>query len=184
MTVEKTYENYAYVLEYLPSGYSTSKHKERIAQIVGCDHFSLLEVVPREDLGMYEKVFVGKGKRDKVSHVKRKIGFDDLTSLAKAELPRVLEKIVEEDPARFLKFFNEAHPLTIRYHQLELLSGVGKKLMAEVLAQRKGSPFESFEDLKHRIPSIPDPRKMIAKRIFLEIEGKDVSAQRYRIFVH
>jgi len=182
--LEKTYENYAYVLEYLPQGYSTSKHKEKIAQIVGCDHFSLLEVVPKEDLATYEKIFVGNGKRDKISHVKKKIGFDELTSLAKSELPRVLEKIVEEEQERFLKLFNEAKPLTIRFHQLELLSGIGKKLMNEILVQRKARPFESFEELKHRIPTIPDPKKMIAKRIYLEIEDKDASAQRYKAFVH
>ena len=36
-------------------------------------------------------------------------------------------------------------------HMLELLPGVGKKHMWEIIEARKDKPFESFEDIKNRV---------------------------------
>ena len=44
---------------------------------------------------------------------------------------------------------------------------------------KRQEPFKSFEDLKHRVKGLPDPVKMIARRILDELENKD----RYRLFV-
>ena len=67
----------------------------------------------------------------------------------------------------------------MRMHQLELLPGLGKKHMWEVLEARKEKPFESFEDIKNRVKLLPDPKSIIIKRILSEIEGKE----KYQIFV-
>ena len=64
-------------------------------------------------------------------------------------------------------------------HQLELLPGIGSKHLWEILEERKKKPFESFEDIKKRVSLIPDPEKMITKRIIEELEDKD----KYRLFV-
>jgi putative nucleotide binding protein len=49
----------------------------------------------------------------------------------------------------------------------------------EIISARKKKPFESFEDLQNRVSMLPDPRKMIVKRIIKELEGAD----RHRLFV-
>jgi putative nucleotide binding protein len=179
--MQKTYEDYGVVLDYLPQGYPTDKGFKRtpIVQLFGETHFSLLEAIPRGSLTSHDRVFIGKGDRKKINHIKRRLTHDDLTSSARVELPYVVEEVAERYEQRFVDFFNTSRAITIRYHQLELLSGVGKKLMNEILNQRRSSKFTSFEDIKKRIPSIPDPKKMIAKRIVLEIKGDD----KYRIFV-
>ncbi|MHA1628104.1 MAG: DUF655 domain-containing protein, partial [Candidatus Baldrarchaeia archaeon] len=69
-------------------------------------------------------------------------------------------------------------PITMRMHQLELLPGIGKKIMWEILEERKKKPFESFKDLTSRI-KMPDPVKAIVKRILIELEGED----KYYLFV-
>ncbi|MBU7017287.1 MAG: DUF655 domain-containing protein [Theionarchaea archaeon] len=179
--MQKTYEDYAVVLDFLPQGYPTEKGFKRtpIVQLFGETHFSLLEAIPRGHLASHERVFIGKGDRRKINHIKRRLTFDDLTSSAKAELPYAVEEVVERSEQRFVDFFNTCRPITIRFHQLELLSGVGKKLMNEILNQRRKEKFTGFDDIKKRIPSVPDPKKMIAKRIVLEMKGED----KYRIFV-
>jgi len=58
-------------------------------------------------------------------------------------------------------------------HQLELLPGLGKKHMWEIIEQRDEKPFESFEDIKKRVKLMPDPEKSVIKRIIHEIEGQE-----------
>jgi putative nucleotide binding protein len=62
---------------------------------------------------------------------------------------------------------------------LELLPGVGKRHAEELLKEREKSLFVSFEDIKKRVSSVPEPKKLIIQRIIDELEGKD----RYRLFV-
>jgi len=80
---------------------------------------------------------------------------------------------VEKNPKKFLDFFNKAQPLTTRMHQLELLPGLGKKHMWEIIEERKEKPFESFDDIKKRVKLMPDPEKIIVKRIMAELEGQE-----------
>ncbi|NPA47684.1 MAG: DUF655 domain-containing protein [Thermococci archaeon] len=176
------YEDYAYVLDYLPEGYMNLQTGRRngipVAQVVGEKAFTLLEIIPKTDLMLHERVFVGKGARDKVLKINRKLSYDDLTATAKAELPYVIEEIIKNNESKFVRFFNEAPPITNRLHSLELLPGVGKKTMWEIIEARQEKPFESFEDLRHRIKGIHDPVVMIASRIVEELQGKD----RYQLF--
>ncbi|MFA4640960.1 DUF655 domain-containing protein [Pyrococcus kukulkanii] len=177
------YEEYAYVLDYLPNGYPDLRTGhylgKPVAQVIGEKAFTLLEVTPKEDLMLYERVFIGKGNRDKIAMINKKLSYEELTDTAKAELPYVIEEIVKNNEERFIKFFNVAPPITNRLHSLELLPGIGKKHMWDIIEEREKKPFESFEDLKKRVKGLPDPVKMIAKRILEELQGKD----KYRIFV-
>ena len=43
-------EEYAYVLDYLPTGKSSAATSEPLAQVIGQDHFTLLEVTPKPEL--------------------------------------------------------------------------------------------------------------------------------------
>jgi putative nucleotide binding protein len=84
-------------------------------------------------------------------------------------LQEFINDAVKKKEAKFVEFFNEAQAINKRIHQIELLPGMGKKHTKEILTQRKGKKFESFEEIKKRIPNIPDPEKAIGKRIFQEL---------------
>jgi putative nucleotide binding protein len=169
------------VLDFLPRGHSTGR-QEPLAQVIGDKYFSLLEVVVRKDVTLKsgDKAYVGDGKRDHVDHIKRRITTKDLTTFARSELPFVVEKLVRENENRFVEFFNNAQPISTRLHQLELLPGVGKKHMWDIIEERKKGPFTSFEDVKKRIKLMPDPMSTIIKRVMEELEDENV---RFRLFV-
>lgn len=163
-------EEQALVLDYLPKGKANSFKPEPIAQVMGTQFFSLLEVVPKKELKAMETVYVGQEEREKIEFIKRRINFEQLTSTAIAELDNAIEKVIDEDEKRFLDFFNEAQPITLRRHQLQLLPGLGKKHMEDILRERRKKPFESFNDLAERVKLLPDPRKAVVKRIKMELE--------------
>ncbi len=168
-------EEYAIVLDYLPAGYPGSFKKEPIAQAIGTDHFTLLELIIKKEAKVSpgEKVYIGPEKRDKVLFIKGRIKYDKLTNLAQKELKDTLEKLVQEKEDYFVNFFNKAGSITVRQHSLELLPGIGKKHMWDILAQREKKPFESFKDLAERVPLLPDPKKMIVERIIEELKGNE-----------
>lgn len=182
---QKKFEDYGIVLDFLPQGNPNDPRplhlREPVVQLLGEDFFTLLEVIPKREAKFQpqERVFIGKGERDKVERIRRRIGYEDLTSAARAELPSAVRKVVESHPERFVEFFNKAAPVTTRFHQLELLPGIGKKLMWSILEEREKAPFSSLEDLKSRVKGLGDLKEMITARILKELQGED----RYRIFV-
>jgi putative nucleotide binding protein len=91
----------------------------------------------------------------------------------------VIDKIIGQNEARFVNFFNVAGPVTTRLHTLELLPGIGKKHMWAIIEGRRSKKFETFEDLKNRVEMLPDPKRMIKKRIIEELKESD----RHRLFV-
>ncbi|HLD40357.1 MAG TPA: DUF655 domain-containing protein [Candidatus Nanoarchaeia archaeon] len=175
-------EENAIVLDHLEHGYpfEQASVKTPIVQALGLDHLTLLELIPKKGISLQpmHKVYIGEGKRDEIHHIKGKIPAEKLTATAANTLSEAVEEIVSAQEARFVEFFNKAQPLSMRMHQLELLPGVGKKHMWEVLNARKEKPFENFEDIKERVKLLPDPKQLIVKRIIAEIEGKE----KYRIF--
>jgi putative nucleotide binding protein len=120
---------------------------------------------------------VGKDARNEVTYIIGRIGYDELTAAAKAELPGVVTKIVLNREKWFVNFFNTARAITPRLHALELVPGIGKKYMWQVINERDKKPFESFEDI-HKRTELPNPVKLITKRILEELEG----ASKYRLF--
>ena len=178
-------EENAIVLDYLPHGYAfdntPSYKKTAIVQALGKEHLTLLEAVPKKEntFEIHEEVYIGEGKRDKIHHVNGKLDPDKLTATAKAELEFVLADLVSNNEQKFVEFFNKAQPLTTRMHVLELLPGLGKKHMWEIVEERRVEPFKSFEDLKKRVKLLPDPLKIVVKRINSELQGKE----KYYLFV-
>lgn len=178
-------EEYMIVLDFLPHGYPFDKRpshkKTAIVQAIGKEFFSLLELVPKKDVFVqpYEEVYIGEGKRDKIHHISGRLPLERLTETAKAEIEFVVQDIVSKNEKRFVGFFNEAQPLTTRMHQIELLPGIGKKHMWEIIEKRKEKPFESFEDIKSRIKLLPDPKKAVIKRIIKEVVG----LEKHKLFV-
>lgn len=163
-------EEFAVVLDYLPRGKSSSYKTEPVAQVIGTEFFSLLEVIPKKELKVLETIYIGKEERTDVSLIKRRIPFKELTSTAENELEKAIEKIVFDKEVKLVEFFNKASSITIKRHQLELLPGVGKKHVFQLLDERHKKPFESFLDIENRVPLMPTVSKAICKRIYNELE--------------
>ena len=175
-------EEHAIVLEYLPNGYPLERKMMPIAQAIGEINLTLLELVPRRGvvLEIGEKVYIGEGKRDKIYYILGRLHKEKLTESAKSQLQEFIRKVVKEREQRFVEFFNKSEAINKRIHQIELLPGIGKKHMQEILKQRKEKPFESFEEMKSRIQNLPDPEKAVEKRIIQEL----TSQERYKLFVN
>jgi len=180
----KNKEEIVIVLDVLPNGYHfdtrPSHRKTAIVQAVGKDFFTLLELVPKKEVALqpHEEVYIGEEKREKIHHIIGRLMPDRLTPTAKSELEFVVMDMVKKNEKKYVNFFNTARPLTTRMHQLELLPGLGKKHMWEIIEKREEKPFESFWDLKKRVHLMPDPEKSIVKRIMKEITG----IEKHKIF--
>jgi len=178
-------EDYVYVLDYLPTGRGDLPPHKRFPTVygIGENQFTLLELVPKKDASFTigERIFVGKDPnlRTKIAKIKGRINYEEMTSTAHGELLFVLIDMVNDQKDRFLKFFNEAPAISTRFHVLELLPGLGKKMMHDILNERKKKPFESFKEMCNRIDFLRAPDKLIAKRVELELTDPD---QKYRLF--
>jgi putative nucleotide binding protein len=175
-------EEKAIILDFLPYGYPLEKKSLPLAQAVGENNFTLLQLVPRrgETFEVGEEVYIGEGKRDKVQYILGRCPRENLTETAKIELEEFIEGTVKEGDEKYLDFFNKAQAINTRLHQFELLPGFGKKHTQTILEAREEKPFESFEDLKERVSNLPDPEKAIEKRIFEEL----TVIQRYNLFIN
>lgn len=176
---EKPKEEYAVVLDFLPNGYSNDDRpmfkKTPVVQAIGKTNFTLLELVPKKDVFLQpsDEVYIGEKERDKIHHINGRLALNKLTPTAKSEIEHIVHKIVKENQLRFVQFFNDAQPLSTRMHSLELLPGLGKKHMWQILEERRGDPFKDFDDLKRRVKLIPDPEKIIIRRILKELEREE-----------
>ena len=177
-----TKEEYAIVLEYLPNGYPLEKKMMPIVQAIGKNNLTLLELVPRRgiNLNIGQEVYIGEGKRQEIYYIFGRLKREKLTESAKAQLEEFVKKIVGEREKEFVEFFNKADAINKRIHQIELLPGMGKKHMQEIIKHRKEKIFESFEDLKKRVTNLPDPKKAVEKRLLKEL----TSLERYNLFVN
>ncbi len=176
-------EEYAYVIDILPPEVALYKlppkmrrefpHDVPYAHLVGEDRFALLEVTLKKDavVEIGERVYVGPGTRDKVDKIVRRISYNDLQPQGKENLRMVVRKIVEQKEEFFIKWLNTAGPITIKLHSLELLRGIGKKKVQEILEERKKRPFSSYEDVKQRVGI--DLVELLTDRILREIAGED-----------
>jgi len=178
-------EDYVYVLDYLSKGRGDlPPHKRQpIVYGIGETQFTLLELVPKKETSFVigERIYVGKDpiKRVKIAKIKGRVNYEAMTSTAHGEMPYVILDIVKNNEKKYLKFFNESPAISTRFHVLELLPGLGKKMMHDILNERKKKPFTSFEEMCERIDFLRAPDKLIAKRIELELTDTD---QKYRLF--
>jgi putative nucleotide binding protein len=177
-------EEVARILDYLPYGRtpdSRSYQKQPLVQAVGEANFVLMEMTPKEGAvpAAGTRVYVGGGSRDVIDHVNRRIEYPELSNSAKLELSYQIQSIVLDNEARFIRYFNDAGPITTRMHALELLPGIGKKLMWAILNERKKGAFKGFADLMARVKGLHNPEKLISKRVEDELMDDKI---KYRVF--
>jgi len=175
----------AVVLDYLPHGRSDDNRpqyqKAAVAYALTEDSFDLLELTLTDeaDINIVDRVAVDPVDDEQIDSM-REIDYDELTSSAESELEYAIEAIIDADEGRFVDFYNEAQPITLRLHQLNLLPGIGKKLRNKIIDTRKRGPFESFENLSDRVGGLHRPKEVLIERIQEELRDDDL---KYKIFV-
>ena len=172
----------AVVLDFLPHGRTEDDRpqyeKEPLVYVLDTDDFKLYEAIVESDAGIsigdrvdiYDSEFA-----ERVNEIE----YEDLPSGANSELDYVVEDVVEENEQRFVDFYNDAQPITLRLHQLNLLPGIGKKLRNDILDERKRQPFDDFDDVESRISGLHNPQETLVERIMEELQSDDL---KYRIF--
>lgn len=179
-------EEYVRIIDYLPQGMPGGgfSRKEPICYAVGEEEFKVFELTPKAGakISMGDRVYVGENRnlRTQIDHIKKRVGYKDLTSTAQSELEYAINEIVAAHPQRFVRFYNEAGPISMRKHLLEELPGLGKKSMEAIIKEREKGNFKDFQDLTARVSLVKNPDKLIASRIVQEISDSDM--KRY-IFV-
>ena len=174
----------AVVLDVLPHGRADDDRpryrKSPLAQALGTEGYRLYELVLEDggSLPIGDEVTVDPPAEP--IEVARGLDYDDLSGGARSELEPVVGELVEADEAGLVEFFNEAGPVTLRLHQLNLLPGVGEKLRDTILDQRKRRPFEDLDDLQARVSGLHDPTGTVVRRIMEELRDEDV---KYKLFV-
>ncbi|BFI75159.1 DUF655 domain-containing protein [Sulfurisphaera ohwakuensis] len=176
-------EKIAYILDYMRQGNPLDKHPQHknrpVMQLLGEDYFMLMEATPLSsniDFQIEQKLELENSPIKIDFH----ITYEDLTSVAKDELPKVIRKIITEDKSSiFVEFFNKAEPLTLKLHALELLPNIGKKTLRIILEERKKQPFVDFKDIETRV-GIKDVVGLLIERIIKELQG----GEKYYLFVY
>jgi putative nucleotide binding protein len=173
---QRKYEEYAYVLDFIQRGKSTTVRAREgiIIQAIGEEHLTLLELLGIQNMSFEvgERLYIGREGRDKVVSVLGRLEYKDISQSAKNELTNIVEKIVIANEKRFVDYINMAPPITPRIHALELIPGIGKTYMMTIIKERDKKKFESFADIQERV-GLRDPAKLIAKRIIDEIAGEE-----------
>lgn len=176
----------AVVLDYLPHGRADDDRpqyqKSPLAQLLGEDSFRLFEATLTEDasLSIGDRLQIDPAVDSETVVSLEEISYDDLSRGAEQELEYVVEEIIENDERRFVDFYNDAQPITLRLHQLDLLPGIGKTLRNNVLDQRKREPFESFDELEERVSGLHRPKEVLVERVMEELRDDDL---KYKAFV-
>ncbi|SFS53008.1 DUF655 domain-containing protein [Halostagnicola kamekurae] len=174
------------VLDYLAHGLSDDGRPQYAKSPAGyamdIEDFSLYEVAFDEDerLTIGSEVVVEPAEERDIVVEAREVEYDDLSSGAQSELEYVVQDLVADHEERFVDFYNEAQPITLRLHQLNLLPGIGKKLRNGILDERKRKPFDDFEELADRVSGLHDPDEILVERIIQELRDDDL---KYKTFV-
>ncbi|CQH58619.1 putative tRNA-specific adenosine deaminase [Halobacterium hubeiense] len=175
-------EEYAVVLDFLAHGRSNGGYGDGpLAYAVSTDRFVLYELSlePDADISILDRVRI---RPDFEAGIQRGhvVDYDDLSDGARSELDYVVEDVVEANEQRFVDFYNDAQPISLRLHQLNLLPGIGDKLRDNILDERKrNGPFESFADVEERVDGLHNPEEIIVERILDEMREDDLKYQNF-----
>jgi putative nucleotide binding protein len=173
----------AVVLDFLAHGRTDDDRpqyqKEPLAYVIDTETFFLYELIVEDDSGISIGDSLDIDEMDDIVR-RNRIEYEDLPGGASSELDYAIEEIVEDNEQHFVDYYNNAQPITLRLHQLNLLPGIGEKLRNDILDERKRKPFEDFEDVEDRIDGLHDPKEVLVERIFEELKEDDL---KYQLFV-
>jgi putative nucleotide binding protein len=116
----------AVVLDFLPHGRTEDDRpqyeKEPLAYALDVETFRLYELIVDDDgVSIGDRVDIYDSEAfERVTEV----DFEDIPGGAQSELGYAVEDLVEAEEDRFVDFYNDAQPITLRLHQLNLLPGI------------------------------------------------------------
>ena len=166
--------------DFLPIGVKSSdsfRKRYQVVTVVGSEKFSILRCYLKNQLNtiaMSETIDLEELKNN--FQLVKKLKPSEWSSTLKSEIEDAISHIVKNNEIKYVDFFNNAHLITTKLHQLKLLPGVGEKRLVQILKIRDQQPFISYEDIEKRLNL--NPIELITKRILEELE----SEQKYILF--
>jgi putative nucleotide binding protein len=176
-----------YVLDILQHG-GVDRHSsggsnlawQPVCQVIQTPNYNLFEIaLTKGEIVSVQQKIVLTGETSPLGKIQRRLKFDELTPTSKDIIQDVLEIYVKESEQLFIKFINSAGPITIKRHSLEVLPGIGKKIMWDIITEREKAPFQNYTDLKKRVPGLKI-EEIIAKRIVEELSNPE---EKHYLFV-
>jgi putative nucleotide binding protein len=167
------------VLTILPP--ETTDDDERRIQGVGTDHFTLLECALHDETTVApgNRVALTDDEQGPYASVTQRLTYETLSQDAQDRLEATVESIIIANEQRFIDYYNDAQPISLRRHQLDLLPGIAESRRNAIIRQRERQPFADFDDLVARIEQLRDPHASLAERVLTELQD-DV---KYTLFV-
>jgi putative nucleotide binding protein len=141
----------------------------------------LLELAAAEDadLSLGDRLAV---EGEAFSGVTRRLTYHTLTQDAQDRLKETIAAIIAENEQRFIDWYNNAQPIGLRKHQLDVLSNIGDKRREAIIDERRREPFADFADLETRVDSLHDPQALLVERVLTEL--REVENARYKLLVN
>ena len=109
------------------------------------------------------------------------IRFRDLTAESSNNLNEAIIESIKSDPDRHLGFYNRANNLSLKYHAFQLLPGIGNSKAVQMVKERGGSGWSSFEQIDKScgIESV----KLLAERYLGEMNDPSESPSLLKLLV-
>lgn len=165
------------VLTVLPP--ETTDDTERRIQGITTERFRLLESThsAAPTVTPDDRVAVTTTDSDPTT---RQLTYEALSHDAQDRLEPTIESIITQNEQRFIGFYNDAQPISLRRHQLDLLPTIGEGRREAIMRERERRPFEDFTDLETRVDGLTTPHAILAERIITEHRSENV---KYALFV-
>ena len=101
------------------------------------------------------------------------IRFRDLTAESSAAIIDAVLDLIISDPDRHLGFYNRANNLSLKYHAFQLLPGIGNSKAMQMVKERGGSGWTSFEEIDKSCGI--ESAKLLAERYVGEMQDPSES---------
>ena len=166
--------------DFLPMGVKSGdsfRKRYQVITVVGTDKFSVLRCYLKNQINtvaLGEHIDLEEQKNN--FQLVKKLKPSEWQATLKSEIEEAIGQIVKIDEVKYVDFFNNAHLITTKLHQLKLLPGIGEKRLVQILKIRDQQPFISYEDIEQRLTL--NPVELITKRILEELETE----QKYILF--
>jgi putative nucleotide binding protein len=133
-------------------------------QTVGESRFALLELALAYSADLSPDDRVAIESEDSLG-VHRRLTYQTLAQAAQDRLEKTIGDIITANEQRFIDFYNNAQPIGLRKHQLDVLAGIGDTRREAIIDERRREPFADSVDLEARVDSLPDPQTLLVERV-------------------
>jgi putative nucleotide binding protein len=179
MVEESAQEEWVRMLTERPA--DRDEDDSRYVQAVGESGFMLLELAAAEDadLSPGDRLAVEGAAFNSVT---RRLTYQTLTQDAQDRLKATIAAIIGDNEQRFIGWYNNAQPIGLRKHQLDVLPDIGDKRREAIIDAQRQRPFVDFADLETRVDSLYDPQALLVERALTEL--REVEEARYKLLVN